>query len=85
MNLTGAIAFGISIPLVRKIGLDWNVALGLWSILALTAFICWLPQLERQDKGVQEMVSQENTSIWTSTLAWSVTLFMGIQSFIFMY
>lgn len=83
MNLTGAIAFGISIPLVRKIGLDWNVALGLWSILALTAFICWLPQLERQDKGVQEMVSQENTSIWTSTLAWSVTLFMGIQSFIF--
>lgn len=83
MNLTGAIASGISIPLVRKIGLDWNVALGLWSILALTAFICWLPQLKRQDKGVQEMVSQENTSIWTSTLAWSVTLFMGIQSFIF--
>ena len=69
MNLTGAIASGISIPLVRKIGLDWNVALGLWSILALTAFICWLPQLKRQDKEVQEMVSQENISIWTSTLA----------------
>ena len=83
MNLTGAIASGISIPLVRKIGLDWNVALGLWSILALTAFICWLPQLKRQDKEVQEIVSQENISIWTSTLAWSVTLFMGIQSFIF--
>ncbi|UUV98058.1 CynX/NimT family MFS transporter [Vagococcus luciliae] len=83
MNLTGAIASGISIPLVRKIGLDWNVALGLWSILALTAFVCWLPQLKRQDKEVQEMTPQENSSIWTSTLAWSVTLFMGIQSFIF--
>lgn len=83
MNLTGAIASGISISLVKKIGLDWNIALGLWSLLALTAFIFWLPQLKRHDKGIIEIKPEENSSIWRSSLAWSVTLFMGIQSFIF--
>ncbi|MGY3704063.1 CynX/NimT family MFS transporter [Vagococcus martis] len=83
MNLTGAIASGISIPLVKKVGFDWNVALGLWSVLALIAFIFWLPQLKRHDKGVTEIKLEENSSIWASSLAWSVTLFMGIQSFIF--
>lgn len=63
--------------------LDWNVALGVSSVLALIAFIFWLPQLKRPDKDVTEIKPEENSSIWTSSLAWSVTLFMGIQSFIF--
>lgn len=83
MNLTGAIASGISIPIVQKVGLDWNVALGMWSVLAIAAFFSWLPQLKRSDKGLPEIVNEEVVSIWTSKLAWSVTLFMGIQSFIF--
>ena len=83
MNLTGAIASGVSIPIVQKVGLDWNVALGMWSVLAIAAFFSWIPQLKRSDKGLPEIVNEEVVSIWTSKLAWSVTLFMGIQSFIF--
>lgn len=83
MNLTGAIASGVSIPLVKKIGLDWNIALGGWAILAVTAFLCWLPQLRRRDMVEQTINITDDSSIWSSSLAWSVTLFMGIQSFIF--
>lgn len=83
MNLTGAIASGISIPMVQKAGLDWNVALGMWSVLAISAFLFWVPQLKRSDKGLPGIVNEEAVSMWQSKLAWSVTLFMGIQSFIF--
>ncbi|MGX4685360.1 CynX/NimT family MFS transporter [Vagococcus sp. JNUCC 83] len=83
MNLTGAIASGVSIPLVKKIGLDWNVALGGWSILAVMAFLFWLPQLKRRDMVEQTISITDDSSVWSSSLAWSVTLFMGIQSFIF--
>ena len=83
MNLTGAIASGVSIPLVQKMGLDWNMALGIWSLLSIVAFIGWFPQLKRHDRVVEEVSSQEVISLWASKLAWSVTLFMGIQSFIF--
>lgn len=83
MNLSGAIASGISVPLVESFGFRWNVALSLWAILALVALISWLPQLSRTDRPTVTELRQVKPTIWHSKLAWSVTLFMGIQSFIF--
>ncbi len=83
MNLTGAIASGVSIPLVQKLGFNWNVALGVWAILAVLALIGWLPQLKQEHHVNKNETPQIENSIWKSSLAWSVTLFMGIQSFIF--
>lgn len=83
MNLTGAIASGVSIPLVQTLGFDWNKALGLWTILAILALIGWLPQLKQEHEPNKNEEAAIESSIWHSSLAWSVTLFMGIQSFIF--
>ena len=83
MNLTGAIASGVSIPLIEKLGWTWNQAFSLWIILAALALLAWLPQLKNKKATPEVNVVDTNNSIWNSSLAWSVSLFMGIQSFIF--
>ncbi|MDT2781917.1 CynX/NimT family MFS transporter [Vagococcus fluvialis] len=83
MNLTGAIASGVSMPLIEKLGWTWNQAFSLWIILAALALLAWLPQLKNKKATPEVNVVDTNNSIWHSSLAWSVSLFMGIQSFIF--
>jgi CP family cyanate transporter-like MFS transporter len=83
MNLTGAIASGVSIPLIEKLGWTWNQAFSLWIILAALALLAWLPKLKNKKATPDVNVVDTNNSIWHSSLAWSVSLFMGIQSFIF--
>ena len=87
MGLFASIGSAISIPLSESLGFGWKVALAFWALMTVIAIIVWLPQLkhrqklERPQKFVQG--SDESKSIWTSSLAWFVTLFMGFQSFLF--
>ncbi|CAH0194519.1 putative transporter YycB [Peribacillus sp. Bi96] len=85
MNLCGAIGSGISIPIASSSGLGWAGALGCWGILSLITVFFWIPQLRRpfkSDKDVQTAVIK-NMNLWRSGLAWQITFFMGLQSFIF--
>ncbi|MFF2889625.1 CynX/NimT family MFS transporter [Paenibacillus sp. NPDC057967] len=85
MNLCGAIASGISVPLAVGAGLGWKGALGIWGILSFIALLVWLPQL-RSRRAVMASVSSESerrVNVWRSPLAWQITLYMGIQSMLF--
>ncbi|HDK7179366.1 TPA: MFS transporter [Clostridium botulinum] len=85
MNTFGAIASGISVPIATGLGFKWSGALGIWGILSFISIILWLPQVKRNDGEVSkgnEAVSS-NVSLWKSSLAWQVTLFMGLQSLVF--
>lgn len=87
MNLCGAIASGISVPLAVGIGLDWQGALGIWGILSFFSILFWLPQLRYRSKAAaassRRQTAGNQVNIWRSPLAWQVTLFMGIQSMVF--
>ncbi|HCM90015.1 MULTISPECIES: MFS transporter [Vagococcus] len=83
MSLSGAIASGVSIPLVNNFGLSWNQALSLWALLACVAFLGWLPQVKKKQVIATTQHTETEVNLWKSPLAWSVTLFMGIQSLIF--
>lgn len=85
MNLSGAIASGISVPLANQVSLGWKGSLGIWILLGLVALFVWIPQLYRQsDQSVKTSAfSEKQTNIWKSALAWQVTLFMGLQSMLF--
>ncbi|ASA23747.1 CynX/NimT family MFS transporter [Paenibacillus donghaensis] len=86
MNLCGAIASGISVPLAVGAGLNWQGALGVWGILSVISILFWIPQLKAPAKPAAVASSAGNNhqiNIWRSPLAWQVTLFMGIQSTIF--
>ncbi|AXN39880.1 MFS transporter [Peribacillus butanolivorans] len=86
MNLCGAIGSGISIPISSLSGLGWAGALGCWGILSLITVFFWMPQLKKpfkSDKNEQTVQKVKNINLWRSGLAWQITLFMGLQSFIF--
>ncbi|WP_336785635.1 CynX/NimT family MFS transporter [Paenibacillus sp. MMO-177] len=87
MNLCGALASGISVPLARDAGFGWQGALSCWLVLTAVGIIFWLPRMS-QTRQAAAAVSQANSAAgeakpWRSSLAWQVTLFMGLQSFIF--
>jgi MFS transporter, CP family, cyanate transporter len=86
MNLCGAIASGISVPLAAGKNLGWNGALGVWAILSFISIFLWLPQLRKIRASKATNVKKEHSkdfNIWKSTIAWNVTFFMGLQSLIF--
>ncbi|MDB4866436.1 MAG: transporter [Cohnella sp.] len=80
MNVFGALASGISIPLSVGAGLGWRGSLACWAILAGVAVLCWLPMLR---SGQASEAVGKTGSIWRSSLAWQVSFFMGLQSFLF--
>ncbi|MCD7034397.1 MFS transporter [Metabacillus sp. GX 13764] len=85
MNLSGAVASGLSVPIGTSLGLGWHGALGVWGVLAFVSMLLWLPQMKnrrKQEKAVQSQTS-ENVNLWRSPLAWQITLFMGLQSMVF--
>ncbi|HID0803448.1 TPA: MFS transporter, partial [Clostridium botulinum] len=85
MNTFGAIASGISIPIATGLGFKWSGALGIWGILSFISIILWLPQVKRNDGEASKghKADSSNVSLWKSSLAWQVTLFMGLQSLVF--
>lgn len=86
MNLCGAIASGISVPVAMGLGLGWQGALGIWGVLSFISILFWLPQMRnrhQQSAVVHQQTSNDEVSLWRSPLAWKVTLFMGLQSLVF--
>lgn len=86
MNIFAALASGLSVPLSSIGQLGWEGSLAFWSLPAFLAIVVWIPQLKKakkQDPSEEEFEPQEKSNIWRSPLAWSITLFMGLQSLIF--
>ena len=86
MNLFGAIASGISVPVAVGLGFEWQGALGIWAILSFLAILFWIPQLKRgsiKKTTIHHQARNQGVNLWRSTLAWQVTLFMGLQSTLF--
>lgn len=82
MNLCGALASGTSVPLAR--GLGWNGALGIWGILVPVTALFWFLRIRSGRKAAGAMPGAlKRRSLWRSPLAWTVALFMGMQSLVF--
>lgn len=86
MNLLGAIASGISVPIAVGLGFGWQGALGIWGILSFVSILIWFPQIKRHSvktATVHHRTADSKVNLWRSALAWQVTLFMGLQSTLF--
>lgn len=86
MNLTAALAAGFSIQLGQMTQMGWKGSIGIWMYLSLFTILVWLPQLRvRKDvKTDGELLNNvPKVNLYKSKLAWSVTLFMGLQSLLF--
>ena len=84
MCIFAAIGAGVSIPLATGLGLGWQNTLCVWFILTSLTIFIWLPQLFMLKKRHSDRnIEHDHKSVWTSPLAWWVTLFMGVQSLLF--
>jgi CP family cyanate transporter-like MFS transporter len=79
MNVFAGLASGVSVPLAGHFHLGWQGALAVWSILTVLALIWWIPFLRA--RHTVEVAPRE--PLWRSWLAWQLTFFMGLQSFLF--
>lgn len=89
-----AVGAGIVVPVAHGTGLGWPVGLGIWAGLAVIAMAVFAPQLRRRpdphphsrptvvaDGEGGTPVGHRNP--WGSSLAWKITVFMGLQSLSF--
>lgn len=85
MNVFGALASGVSLPISRISGFGWKGSLACWAIFSFLALLVWIPQLQKKadlpEKSSSTTVT--NNHMWKSPLAWSITIYMGTQSMIF--
>lgn len=83
MGLCAGIASGLSIPLSQGLNLGWRRTLLLWGILGVIALILWMAQLGKKEQPNTPPATQGDEPLWRSPLAWQVSFFMGLQSFLF--
>jgi CP family cyanate transporter-like MFS transporter len=84
LALTAAIASGVSIPLARILPGGWQSALAFWALpTALAVFPLALQLRASGDVESAHKVHAPSVPVWRSLLAWQVTFFMGLQSFMF--
>lgn len=86
MNLFAAIASGMSVPIAISFGLGWQGALGIWGIISFVSILFWLPQMKHRRSSttsVRLRTDESQVNMWRSTIAWQVSLFMGLQSMLF--
>ncbi len=82
LAVSAAIAAGISFPIAHQVGgIGWRGSLALWALLALVAAVAWFPQIRSADPMNTSTGNAAGvTGLWSSVLAWQVTLFMGLQA-----
>ncbi len=81
LAISAAIAAGASFPVADQVGIGWRGSLALWAVPAFVAAVAWLLQVRYvRTANTSPAASQGVSAPWRSTLAWQVTLFMGLQS-----
>lgn len=84
MNITAALAAGLSVPLANGTSFSWKASIGVWAIMGIIALLFWVPQLRYREKHeAPKNKDEEKPSLLRSKLAWQITIFMGLQSLLF--
>lgn len=83
MGVAAAIGSVIVVP-IALFGFGWSGSLLALMIFPLLAILFWLPHLRHSPTvSLSGNPALKNRAIWSSSLAWQVTLYLGINSFIY--
>ncbi|MGE6325966.1 CynX/NimT family MFS transporter [Psychrobacter sp. NPDC078370] len=86
MTTAAGVVAGVVLPLSEQVGWQW--ALGGWTILGVFAFVIWLFLRVRLGSSNHQAVipatlGSSDISMWRTTFAWQIAIFMGLQSLLF--
>ncbi|ART62831.1 CynX/NimT family MFS transporter [Kushneria marisflavi] len=82
MGIGATLAAGTAVPLLQASG-HWSTPVRLWAGLAVVAAICWLWLAFRRAVAPQTGGPVRMTALFRSPVAWTLTIFMGMQSLSF--
>lgn len=83
MGVAAAIGSMLVVPVAQQ-GYGWPGALLALMVFPVVAMIVWFPQLSNHTPStLSSSKALHSRGIWTSALAWQVTLFLGINSLIY--
>lgn len=83
MGAAAALGSALVVPVALG-GAGWHGALLMLVIFPLLALLLWLPQWRQRPAGsLSGARALHNRGIWRASLAWQVTLFLGINSLIY--
>lgn len=85
ISASGAIGAGATIPIMNALDLDWRGALRWPAVAVLLGILVLIPwQISaRSGRHVQASTRTHHTNQWRNKVAWFVTGYMGMQSFVF--
>lgn len=85
MVVFAATGSGVSVPLAKNMGFGWEIALLFWALLAIIGIIVWTIAIKqaKPHENVETTSMNIGGGVWKSSLAWQVSIFMGLQSFLF--
>ncbi|RJT26945.1 CynX/NimT family MFS transporter [Buttiauxella izardii] len=83
MGVAAAIGSMLVVPVAQQ-GYGWPGALLALMVFPVVAMLVWFPQLSNHTPStLSSSKALHSRGIWTSALAWQVTLFLGINSLIY--
>lgn len=86
LSAFAGLSSGISLPISKLPGMDWQNSLAMWLILLVIAIGIWYPHHSiRLEKQTLSLANKEKVNLLRTPLAWWVTIFMAMQSFIFYF
>jgi CP family cyanate transporter-like MFS transporter len=81
LSAGAALAAGTTAPLARLLGGNWRLATGAWTIPVVVAIVVMVPLRSHARPSPDiALISGPTRALWRSSVAWAVTLFMGVQS-----
>jgi CP family cyanate transporter-like MFS transporter len=80
LSAGAAFAAGTTVPLYRVLGRNWHLAVGFWALPVALAIVLWLPSRALGRRVTSLDQRRPVHGLWRSSVAWSLTIFMGLQS-----
>lgn len=80
LSAGSALAAGTTVPLYRVLGRNWHLAVGFWALPVALAIVLWLPSRALGRRAPSVVPRRPVSGLWRSSVAWSLTIFMGLQS-----
>jgi CP family cyanate transporter-like MFS transporter len=80
LSAGAAFAAGTTVPLYRVLGRNWHLAVGFWALPVALAIVLWLPSRALGRRAPSVVQRRPTSGLWRSSVAWWLTIYMGLQS-----
>lgn len=86
LGVCAGVAAAVAVPIAEASPWGWRMSVGVWALLAAIAVVFWGWQSLKHRPvtgGRSVPITATKVNIWRSSVAWQLSLYMGLQSGLF--